>query len=137
MHGGEGDAKHKQPRPKGRGFNPKEFRSTSLFLRCVLWRGTYRDTKTVRAISMNDKPETAAGISLPRLAGSASDVRRMALHEAICRCPKCKGTIDKAKLCPTCAETDAAIDAMKPNAAGEGREAYPAPTGSQSGSEGT
>ena len=48
--------------------------------------------------------------------GSASDARRMALHEAICRCPKCKGTIDKAKLCPTCAETDAAIGAMKPNA---------------------
>ncbi len=51
---------------------------------------------------MNDKPESAA--------------RRMALHEAICRCPKCKGTTDKPKLCPTCAETDAAIDAMKPNA---------------------
>ena len=40
------------------------------------------------------------------------DAWKMALHEAICRCPKCNGTIDKAKLCPTCAETDAA---MKPN----------------------
>ena len=65
---------------------------------------------------MNDKPESAAGISSPRPTGSASDARRMALHEAICRCPKCKGSIDKTKLCPTCAETDAAIDAMKPNA---------------------
>ena len=70
---------------------------------------------------MSDKPESAAGISSPRPDGSASDARRMALHEALCRCPKCKGTIDKSKLCPTCAETDAAIDAMKPNAEAHGR----------------
>jgi len=40
------------------------------------------------------------------------DVLRLSLHESICRCPKCKGTIDKRKLCPTCAKKDAAIDTI-------------------------
>jgi len=56
---------------------------------------------------------------------SAYDARRMALHESICRCPKCKGTTDKARLCPTCAETDAAIDAMTADAGNEGRKPAP------------
>ncbi len=63
--------------------------------------------------------KTNAGEPSSPAACSDSDARRMALHEAICRCPKCKGTIDKTKLCPTCAETDAAIDAMKANTRGE------------------
>ena len=34
---------------------------------------------------------------------------RLGLHESICRCPECKGTTDKARLCARCKPLDAAI----------------------------
>lgn len=37
----------------------------------------------------------------------------LALHEAVCRCPKCKGTTDKAKMCKACLLRDAEIDAIR------------------------
>jgi hypothetical protein len=39
--------------------------------------------------------------------------RILALHEAICRCPKCKGTTDKLKLCAECTRRDTEIDAIQ------------------------
>ena len=46
---------------------------------------------------------------------SAADARRLGLHEAICRCPKCRGETDKTKLCVTCRAVDAGIDSNQPN----------------------
>ncbi len=47
---------------------------------------------------MSDKPER--------------DVKRLALHEVICRCPKCKGSTDRTVLCPVCAAIDDHIDSL-------------------------
>ena len=38
----------------------------------------------------------------------------LSLHKDICMCPKCKGTIDKTKLCASCREKDKIIDKLQP-----------------------
>ena len=42
--------------------------------------------------------------------------RRLKLHMAICKCPKCKGTCDRPALCPSCKEVDGIIDSLKDTA---------------------
>lgn len=39
-----------------------------------------------------------------------TDPAILALHRAICACPKCKGTCDKSKLCKSCLKIDKMID---------------------------
>lgn len=41
--------------------------------------------------------------------------QRLKMHEAICRCPTCKGETNKSKLCPPCKQLDDIIDALPPN----------------------
>lgn len=42
--------------------------------------------------------------------------RRLALHEAICKCAKCKGITAKEYLCFSCQEIEKIIDTLKDEA---------------------
>jgi hypothetical protein len=42
------------------------------------------------------------------------DKRVLMLHEAICRCPKCKGSCEKIKLCRRCLQLDKMINNLPP-----------------------
>ena len=55
---------------------------------------------------MNEKNETGVPVvvSTPSIAQ---------LHEAICRCPKCRGEIHKHRLCCRCFNLDKQIDQRK------------------------
>ena len=55
--------------------------------------------------------------------GSARKIIRT-LDEIICRCPKCRGTLDRNKMCPPCLMADTNIEQLL-NAPAQGREAYP------------
>ena len=64
----------------------------------------------------NDRQtENAASEGTSESHCSAANARRLGLHEAICRCPKCRGETDKTKLCVTCRAVDAGIDSNQPN----------------------
>jgi hypothetical protein len=39
--------------------------------------------------------------------------RRLKLHEAICKCPKCKGNAFTDVLCPSCKEIESIIETLK------------------------
>lgn len=60
----------------------------------------------------DQKTEAAAGSGYAGPDCSARD-RILLLHEAICRCSTCKGTVDKSKLCRMCAEHDAEIGRLQ------------------------
>ena len=43
-----------------------------------------------------------------------SKTHRLRIHEAICRCPKCKGETNPEKLCTACALLDDLLDGQLP-----------------------